>query len=77
MRRPPRSLAEAREELVQIQEEFTHVQKRIDTVRDCVTDSLTRIFGEQHPAFTGLHEEELIEKIAGSVVARLGVTLQS
>ena len=71
MRRPPRSLAEAREELVQIQEEFTRLQKRIEAVRDCVTDSLVRFFGEQRPVFTGLKEEELIERIAGSVVARL------
>jgi len=71
-RRTPRSLADAREELVQIQEEFTRLQKRIEVVRDCVADSLVRFFGEQRPAFTGLQEEELIERIAGSVVARLG-----
>jgi hypothetical protein len=47
MRRTPRSLADARGELVQIQEEFTRLQKRIDAVRDCVTDSLVRFFGEQ------------------------------
>jgi predicted DNA-binding transcriptional regulator AlpA len=64
-------LADAREELVQIQEEFTQLQKRIEAVRDCVTDSVVRFFGEQRPAFTGLKEEELIERIAGSVVARL------
>jgi len=57
--------------LVQIQQEFTRLQKRIEAVRDCVTDSLVRFFGEQRPAFTGLQEEELIERIAGSVVARL------
>jgi hypothetical protein len=67
-----RSLADARGELVQIQEEFTRLQKRIEAVRDCVTGSLVRFFGEQRPAFTGLQEEELIERIAGSVVARLG-----
>ena|ERR1019366_2999247 len=72
MRRTPRSLANAREELVQIQGEFTQLQKRIEAVRDCVTDSLVRFFGEQRPAFTGLKEEELSEKIARSVVAQLG-----
>jgi hypothetical protein len=74
MRRTPRSLADARGELVQIQEEFTRLQNRIEAVRDCVTDSLVRFFGEQRPAFTGLKEEELIEGIAGSVVTRLGTT---
>ena len=74
MRKPPRSLADAREELVQIQEEFTRLQKRIEDVRDCVTDSLVRFFGEQRPTFTGLQEEELIEKIAGGVVSRIGTT---
>ena len=73
MRRTPRSLADAREELVQIQEEFTRLQKRIEVVRDCVKDSLVRFFGEQRPAFTGLQEEELIERIAGRVVARLNI----
>jgi hypothetical protein len=77
MRRTPRSLTDAREELVQIQEAFTRLQKRIEAVRDCVTDSLARFFGEQRPAFTGLQEEELIERIAGRVVSRLGITLQS
>ena len=62
---------------MQIQEEFTHVQKRIDTVRDCVTDSLTRIFGEERPAIAALAEEELIERIAGRVATRLGITPQS
>jgi len=37
-----------------------------------VSDSLARFFGEQRPAFTELQEEELIERIAGSVVARIG-----
>jgi hypothetical protein len=71
MRRTPRSLSDAREELVQIQEEFTRLQKRIEAVRDCVTDSLTRIFGEERPAITALAEQELIEKIAARVVAKL------
>jgi hypothetical protein len=48
------------------------LQKRIDTMRDCVSDSLTRIFGDERPAITALTEEELIERIAGSVVTRLG-----
>jgi hypothetical protein len=34
-------------------------------------DSLVRLFGEQRPAFTGLREEGLIERVAGSVVVRL------
>lgn len=72
MRRTPRSLADAREELVQIQEEMTELQKRIEAVQHSVTGSLTRIFGEERPAFTGLKEEELIERIAGSVIARFG-----
>jgi hypothetical protein len=29
------------------------------------------LFGEERPAFIGLREEELIERIAGSVVARI------
>ena len=72
MRRTLRDLADAQKELLEIQQEFVHLQKRIDAVRDCVTDSLVRFFGEQRTAFTGLQEEELIERIAGSVVARLG-----
>ena len=40
MRRTPRSLADPREELVQIEQEFVRLQKRIEAVRDCVTDSL-------------------------------------
>jgi hypothetical protein len=58
--------------LVQIQEKLTRLQKRIEAVRDCVTDSLVHFLGEQRPAFTGLKEEELIERIAGRIVARLG-----
>lgn len=37
MRKTPRSLADARKELLEIQQEFVHLQKRIDAVRDCVT----------------------------------------
>jgi hypothetical protein len=64
-------LADACEELVQIQEKFTRLQKRIDTARGTVADVLTRIFGDQRPAFSGLAEGELIERIVGGVVARL------
>ena len=67
-------MTDAREELVQIEQEFTRLQKRVESVRDCVTESLVCFFGEQRPAFTGLKEEELIDRIAGSVVARLGTT---
>lgn len=42
MRRTPRSLADAREELVQIQEEFTRLQKRIEAVRDSVAEYLSK-----------------------------------
>jgi len=72
MRRIQRSLADAREELVRIHDEFTRIQKRIEAVRDSVANSLVSIFGEQRPAFSGLQEEELIERIAGSLTARLG-----
>lgn len=72
MRRTLRDLAEARKELLEIQQEFVRLQKRIYAVRDCVTDSLTRIFGDERPAMAALAEEELIEKLAGRVAARLG-----
>ena len=71
MRGTLRDLADARQELLEIQHEFVHLQKRIDAVRDCVTDSLTRIFGEERPAFAALAEEEFIERITSSVVTRL------
>ncbi len=77
MRRTLRDLADARKELLDIQQEFVRLQKRIDAVRDCVTDSLTRIFGDERPAITALAEEELIEKLAGRVAARLGTSTQS
>jgi hypothetical protein len=64
-------LADARKELLQVQREFVHLQKRIDAVRDCVTGSLVRLFGEQRQALTGLQEEAFIERIAGRVVARI------
>ncbi len=72
MRKTSRRLTDIRQELVQIQEEFARLQKRIDDVRDSVADSLVRLFGEERPAFTGLKEEELIDRIAGSIIARLG-----
>jgi len=71
MRRTLRDLADARKELLEIQQEFVRLQKRIDAVRDCVTVSLTRIFGDERTAITALAEEEFIERIAGRVVARL------
>ena len=77
MRRTPRNLTDVREELVEIQQEFVCFQKRIGAVRDCVTDSLTRIFGEERPALAGLQEEAFMERVAERVVARLGITLQS
>ena len=72
MRRTLRDLADARKELLEIQQEFVRLEKRIASVRGCVTDSLTRIFGEERPALAALAEEELIEKLAGRIVARLG-----
>lgn len=72
MRRTLRDLTDARRELLEIQQEFAQLQKRIDAVRDCVTDSLKRIFGEERPAFAAFAEEELIEKLAGRVAGRLG-----
>jgi predicted DNA-binding transcriptional regulator AlpA len=56
---------------VNIEQEFTRLQKRVEAVRDSVADSLVRLFGEQRPAFAGLDQEALIERIASSVVARL------
>jgi hypothetical protein len=70
-------LADARKELLEIQQEFVRIEKRTDAVRDCVTDALTRIFGEERPAIAALAEEELIERIAGRVATRLGITPQS
>lgn len=72
-----RSFADARRVLLEIPQEFGRLQKRIDAVRDCVTSSLTHIFGEERPAMAALAEEELIERIAGSVVARLGTAPKS
>ncbi len=72
MRRTLRDLADARRDLLEIQREFTRLEKRINAARECVKDSLTRIFGEERPAFAALAEEELIEKLAGRVAARLG-----
>jgi hypothetical protein len=71
MKRTPRTLTDVREELVQIEQEFTHLQKRIETVRDSVADSLVRLFGEERPAFAGLQEEAFMERVAERVIARL------
>ena len=62
MPRTPRDLTDARKELLEIQQEFVCLQKRVDAVRDCVTDSLTRIFGDERPATVALAEEELIAR---------------
>jgi hypothetical protein len=67
MRRTPRTLADAREELVQLQEEFMRLQRRIEVVQDSVANALVRLFGEERPAFAGLHEEAFIERVAGRV----------
>jgi hypothetical protein len=50
-------MADARKELLEIQQEFVRPEKRIDAVRECVTASLTRISGEEHPAIKALAEE--------------------
>jgi hypothetical protein len=60
-------LADARRELLEIQQEFNRLEKRIDAVRDCVTNSLTGIFGDERPAMAALAEEDFIEKLAGRV----------
>ena len=70
MHRRLRSLADAREELVQIQDEFTRLQNRIEAVGDCVADSLVRLFGDERPAFAGLQEEAFMERVATSIVSR-------
>ena len=72
MRRTLRDLADARRELLEVQQEFVRLQKRIDAVRECVTDSLARIFGEERPAIAALAEEDFIEKLVGRVAVRLG-----
>lgn len=46
MRSTQHNLANAREELVQVKQEFTRLQKRIEAVRDTVADSLVRLFGD-------------------------------
>src|ERR1035437_6083747 len=71
MRRTPRNLTDVREELVQIEQEFARLHKRIETVRDSVADSLVRLFGEERPALAGLQEEAFMERVAERVVARL------
>jgi hypothetical protein len=74
MRRASRSLTDVREELAQIQTEFTRLQKRIETARDTVADALTRIFGEKRPTLSEFAEKELIERIVGGVIARVSST---
>lgn len=74
MRGMLRDLADARRELLEIQKEFGRLQQRIDAVRDCVTDSLVRLFGKERPALAELQEEELINRIADRVVAQLAST---
>ena len=71
LRRTLRDLADARKELLEIQREFTHLENRIDAVRDYVTDSLRRIFGNEQPAMAALAEGEFVEKLAGRIAARL------
>jgi DNA-binding transcriptional MerR regulator len=77
MRRTPRTLTDAREELAQIEQEFTQLQKRIEVVQDSVANALVRLFGEERPGFTGLQEEAFMDRIAERVVARLGTTPKS
>ena len=71
MRRASPTLTDVREELAQIEAEFTRLQKRIEAARDTVSDSLTRIFGEQHQSISGFAEKELIERIVAGVLARV------
>jgi hypothetical protein len=51
MRRPSRSLADVREERIQIEREFTHLQKRIEAMRESVADSLVS-FGRTLPRWS-------------------------
>ena len=71
MRRTLRDLADARRELLEIQQEFVRLHKRIEAVRDCVADSLVHLFGEERPALAGLQEEAFMERVAERVVTRL------
>ena len=73
MQRASRSLTDVRGELAQIQAEFTRLQKRIETARDTLADTLTRIFGEQYQTLSGIAEKELIDRIVGEVTARVRV----
>ena len=45
MRRTPRTLANARGKLVQLEQEFTRLLTRIEAMRDSVADSLVRLDG--------------------------------
>lgn len=77
MRKASRSLTDLRDELAQIQAEFTRLQKRIETAGDKLADALTQIFGEQHPTLSGFAEQELIERIVAGVIARVSSTPKS
>ncbi len=72
MRKRLRDLADARRELLEIEQEFARLQKLIEAIRDCVMASTTRIFGDEGPAFAALAEDEFIEKLAGRVAMRVG-----
>ena len=72
MRNRLRDFADARRELLDIEQEFARLEKRVEAVRDCITASLARIFGDEHPAMAALAEEEFIEKVAGRIAIRLG-----
>jgi hypothetical protein len=45
--------------------------RQVEATRHTMADALTRIFGEQRPAFARMTEEELIEKIAVRVASKL------
>jgi hypothetical protein len=51
MRKTLRDLADARKELLEIQQEFGRLQKRIDAVRDSVVDALVS-FGRTLPQWS-------------------------
>ena len=72
MRNRLRDLVDVRRELLEIERGFAQLQQRIDSVRECVTASVTCIFGEESPALGILAEEDFIEKVAGRIAARLG-----
>jgi hypothetical protein len=77
MRITLKNLADARKELFEIQQEFVHFQTRLDAIQNCITESLTRFFGEERPAIAALAEEEFIVKLADRVVSQLGIAPRS